>query len=146
MLCVVWLCVFNIYFCCLIHTAGYFDSMYRSAIVGRHLVDIDSPTVDKEATHSKCIDIYQFLLEALPASISELHILILYGRTLETHSQAGMRFRANAVYAALFDYCHQNDIANASNFMATRVREHLADYQHAYVFVFMLWLCWLGMD
>lgn len=50
---------------------GYFDAMYRSAIVGRHVSDsLVSPK--KENTIDKCIDIMQFLLEALPSTINEV--------------------------------------------------------------------------
>ena len=59
---------------------GYFDAMYRSAIIGRHLADLMSTPKQREDTLNKCTDINQFLLEALPVtidSVSECDVLLL---------------------------------------------------------------------
>lgn len=53
---------------------GYFDALYRSAIVGRHLASLMTESPAKEESVNKCLDIIQFLLEALPASISDVSL------------------------------------------------------------------------
>lgn len=51
---------------------GYFEVLYRSAVVGRHLAYLMIDTKVKEESLNRCIDILQFLLEALPATISDV--------------------------------------------------------------------------
>lgn len=51
---------------------GYFDAMYRSAIVGKHIAFLLDKQSEKDETLNKCIDILQFLLEALPSSINDV--------------------------------------------------------------------------
>jgi tetratricopeptide (TPR) repeat protein len=52
---------------------GYFDAMYRSAIVGLHSSKLMTNKLNQEDTINKCIDIFQFLLEALPSSIIDVN-------------------------------------------------------------------------
>jgi hypothetical protein len=54
---------------------GYFDTMYRTAIVGKVLAERVSDQKGKDEMLNKCIDIYQFLLEAVPPSINEVGIV-----------------------------------------------------------------------
>ena len=70
-------------------------------------MDSNSANVEKEQTLAKCVDVFQFLLEALPTTINELHILLLYARSLELSASPGLRFRANGVYQILLEYCQQ---------------------------------------
>lgn len=56
---------------------GYFDALYRSAIVGRHLASLMPETPAKEESINKCLDIIQFLLEALPPSISDVSYVLV---------------------------------------------------------------------
>eukprot|EP01032_Pedospumella_encystans_P013617 gene13617-15667_t len=72
---------------------GYFDALYRSAIVGRHLASLMPESPAKDESVNKCLDIIQFLLEALPASISDYQIVLLYGRTLEMSTNPQVKFR-----------------------------------------------------
>ncbi|RYH17038.1 hypothetical protein EON65_29190 [archaeon] len=51
---------------------GYFTALYRTAVVGRHLASLCSESQEKQDTVDKCIDILQFLLEALPANVNEV--------------------------------------------------------------------------
>jgi len=51
----------------------YFDAMYRSAVVGKYISDLSNGVKQKETSLSQCIDIFQFLLEALPSSINEVN-------------------------------------------------------------------------
>lgn len=51
---------------------GYFDALYRSAIVGRHLASLHTESTSKEEALNKCLDVLQFLLEALPANITDV--------------------------------------------------------------------------
>jgi hypothetical protein len=55
---------------------GYFDAIYRSAIVGRHLASLMTESAAKEEAINKCLDIIQFLLEALPSTISDVRLRI----------------------------------------------------------------------
>jgi tetratricopeptide (TPR) repeat protein len=66
---------------------GYFDALYRSAIVGRHLASILVDPASKEEALNKCLDILQFLLEALPATISDVRArsLFLHHSVFVTH-------------------------------------------------------------
>jgi len=54
---------------------GYFDAVYRSAVVGKHLVDFIDDPKEKEEMVNKCVDIFQFLLEAVPPSINEVNCI-----------------------------------------------------------------------
>jgi tetratricopeptide (TPR) repeat protein len=56
---------------------GYFDALYRSAIVGRHLASLHTDATVQEDALNKCLDILQFLLEALPANISDVRCVVL---------------------------------------------------------------------
>jgi tetratricopeptide (TPR) repeat protein len=51
---------------------GYFDSMYRTAVVGKVLAERVANPKEREELLNKCIDMYQFLLEAVPPSITKL--------------------------------------------------------------------------
>lgn len=51
---------------------GYFDAMYRTAVVGRHLAELMTTPKQRDDTLNKCIDILQFLLEALPATLDSV--------------------------------------------------------------------------
>lgn len=51
---------------------GYFDALYRSAIVGRHLASLHAEATAKEEALNKCVDVLQFLLEALPPNITDV--------------------------------------------------------------------------
>ena len=95
---------------------GYFDVMYRSALVGRHVSELMSKSEDGDQTLVKCIDMLQFLLEALPATIDESHIILLYARTLDKSKDPSIRFRANGVYKNLFDHLKGAKRCNADKF------------------------------
>jgi hypothetical protein len=51
---------------------GYFDAMYRTAVIGKHIADISESVANKDENLNKCVDVLQFLLEALPESINEV--------------------------------------------------------------------------
>jgi tetratricopeptide (TPR) repeat protein len=51
---------------------GYFDALYRTAIVGRHLASLSSDAKQQEEVLEKSVDILQFLLEALPTNIQDV--------------------------------------------------------------------------
>lgn len=51
---------------------GYFDALYRSAIVGRHLASLLPEGPSKDEALNKCLDVLQFLLEALPSNITDV--------------------------------------------------------------------------
>ena len=57
---------------------GYFDAMYRSGIIGKHLSELITNPKDKEEMLNKSIDIFSFLLEAVPPSIDEVMILFQF--------------------------------------------------------------------
>lgn len=84
---------------------GYFDAMYRSAVVGNHMAEMSSNVQNKEDLLNKCIDILQFLLEALPNTIDDMHVILLYARTLEASANPATRFRAPGAYQGLYEYC-----------------------------------------
>eukprot|EP01041_Mallomonas_annulata_P002135 gene2135-4165_t len=98
------------------NSGRYFDAMYRSAIVGKHIADFATENTHKEDAINKCIDILQFLLEAIPPNIDEIHIVFLYARTLEESSNQSNRFRSNAVYESLYRLCykHRPPLGNAN--------------------------------
>ncbi len=50
----------------------YFNALYRSAIVGRHLGSISNDVNYQQEALEKTIDILQFLLEALPSNIQDV--------------------------------------------------------------------------
>jgi hypothetical protein len=49
----------------------YFDTMHRSVLVGRHLMAISTNEKGKEDMLNRCVDMLQFLLEALPVHLDE---------------------------------------------------------------------------
>jgi tetratricopeptide (TPR) repeat protein len=51
---------------------GYFDAMYRTSVVGKVLAERMTNPREREDMLNKCIDIHQFLLEAVPPSINEV--------------------------------------------------------------------------
>jgi len=57
---------------------GYFSAFYRSAIVGRYLSSLASDPAVREESVNKCIDILQFLLEALPSDVEEVTAFLLH--------------------------------------------------------------------
>jgi tetratricopeptide (TPR) repeat protein len=62
---------------------GYFDALYRTAIVGRHLASLLTEPTSKEEALNKCLDVLQFLLEALPATISDVSRLVKYSYNVQ---------------------------------------------------------------
>lgn len=96
----------------------YFDAMYRCAIVGRTVAERITDVEEREAMLNKCIDMLQFLLEAVPATINDIHIIILYARTLELSKNPSLRYRANGAYQSLYEYCRdqKKPIANANKY------------------------------
>lgn len=56
---------------------GYFDALYRSSVVHMHLSDLMTEKAAKVDTLKKCVDVFAFLLEAVPQSINEVNYRIL---------------------------------------------------------------------
>lgn len=54
---------------------GYFDVMYRSALVGKFVSSRVEDVAKKHDMVKQCLDILQFLLEAVPPTISEVCLL-----------------------------------------------------------------------
>lgn len=102
---------------------GYFDALYRTAIVGLHMATVRkaantdgaSKAVEIEEAVDKCIDIFQFLLEALPTNIDEVHIVLLYLRAFEVSASPQQRFRAVGIMASLFEVCKRKQVAVAKH-------------------------------
>ena len=57
---------------------GYFDALYRSAVVGRHLASLHEDEASKEEALNKCLDVLQFLLEALPSTICDVRLMYTF--------------------------------------------------------------------
>ncbi len=91
---------------------------YRAALMGKSLADTSSSPDVRSSMLNRCVDMLQFLLEALPEEINEMHIIFLYARTLEQSSDPAVRFRAGSAYESLFNYCKEHKIANAEQFDA----------------------------
>ena len=66
--------------------------------MGKTLADISTNPDTRSNMLNRCIDMLQFLLEALPEDINETHIIFLYARTLEQSDDPAIRFRAGAAY------------------------------------------------
>ncbi len=98
------------------HSRNYFDIMYRSCLVGRHLMEITTNEKGKEDMLNRCIDMLQFLLEALPEHIDEANIIFLYARTLEQSQDPAVRYRSLSAFDSLFICMNSHKIANAQNF------------------------------
>lgn len=56
----------------------YFDALYRSGIVAKQIASLNEDLDQREDIIDKCIDIFQFLLEALPQNINEVSLLSPY--------------------------------------------------------------------
>jgi len=98
------------------HCRCYFDTMYRAALVGKYISDHSQNEAAKQEMLNRCIDMLQFLLEALPDSLNETQTILLYAKCLEKSSDPAIRYRARAAYESLFLHCQQIKIANAHNF------------------------------
>jgi len=98
------------------HSRCYFDTMYRAALVGKYLSDHSQNDTTKQEMLNRCIDMLQFLLEALPHTLNETQTIFLYAKCLEKSSDPAIRYRAKAAYESLFLHCQQIKIANAHNF------------------------------
>lgn len=90
------------------NTRGYFDAMYRSAIVTKHLASDSDDDDRREEIVLKCIDIFHFLLEAVPPTINELHVVFLYAQTLRESQLNSNYLRAAAVMRSVHDLCKQH--------------------------------------
>ena len=95
---------------------GYFDAMYRSAVVGRHIADLTTDQKHKEELLNKCIDILQFILEAVPHTINDTHAVLLYARTLESSTNPAVRFRAGGVYQSMFQHLKAEERGNTARY------------------------------
>ena len=74
---------------------GYFEIMYRSAVVGKHLSNAMSIEMgDRETVLNQCADSVGLILEAVPVSINEIHAMFLYARCLECLSETKNAGRA----------------------------------------------------
>ena len=98
------------------HSRNYFDHMYRSCLVGRHLMEITTNEKGKEDMLNRCIDMLQFLLEALPTHIDEANIIFLYARTLEQSQDPAVRYRSISAFESLHQCMSDHKIANAHSF------------------------------
>jgi tetratricopeptide (TPR) repeat protein len=84
---------------------GYFDVMYRSAIVGKFVSGKVQDPIKQQEMIRQCIDIVQFLLEAVPPTINEFHLVFLLCVTLEASSEASYRFQINDAFKMLHKLC-----------------------------------------
>lgn len=84
---------------------GYFDVMYRSAIVGKFVAGKVQDPVKQQEMIRQCIDMIQFLLEAVPPTINELHLVFLLCVTLEASSESSYRFQINDAFKMLHKLC-----------------------------------------
>eukprot|EP00602_Paraphysomonas_sp_CaronLab_P013879 CAMPEP_0185043286 /NCGR_PEP_ID=MMETSP1103-20130426/42818_1 /TAXON_ID=36769 /ORGANISM="Paraphysomonas bandaiensis, Strain Caron Lab Isolate" /LENGTH=888 /DNA_ID=CAMNT_0027583441 /DNA_START=499 /DNA_END=3162 /DNA_ORIENTATION=- len=83
---------------------GYFHVMFRTTIVGKYIAEYSDARRSEEFIN-QCIDTLQFLLEALPVGIDDIHAILLYTRSLQASSNPANRFRAVGVYQSLYDAC-----------------------------------------
>lgn len=95
---------------------GYFDALYRTGIVALHIAsvrknDSNANKVSIEETIDKCVDIFQFLLEALPPHLEEIHVILLYARSFELSSSPQQRFRATGILSSFYESCKRRGIA-----------------------------------
>ena len=96
----------------------YFTILYRCSIVGTYVSELDGEEKERADTLNQCIDVLQFLLEALPDNINEVHVVLVYAKALELSKDIGIRFRAPGIYQSLYDICrnHNPPIAKAKEF------------------------------
>lgn len=57
---------------------GYFDALYRSAMVGLHTSELSASSEEKAETINKCMDMFQFLLEEIPSSVVDVSTVHLF--------------------------------------------------------------------
>ena len=77
---------------------GYFEIMYRSAMVGKHLSNaMSTESSDRELVLTQCADNVGLILEAVPVSINEIHAMFLHARCLECLSDPKNAGRAGAL-------------------------------------------------
>lgn len=97
---------------------GYFDVMYRASLVGCHVSELLAKPEESDSMLHKVIDMLQFLLEALPSTIDECHIVLLYARSLDKSRDPAIRFRANGVFKNLFDHLRDAKRCSADRFVS----------------------------
>ena len=67
---------------------GFFEIMYRSAMVGKHLSNAMSiESGDRETVLNQCAYSVGLILEAVPVTINEIHAMFLFARCLECLSE-----------------------------------------------------------
>jgi tetratricopeptide (TPR) repeat protein len=81
---------------------GYFNCMYRSAVLGKHLSDIDIDAYVQSELLTKSTEALLVLLEALPITINEAHILFLYARCLEDSTDSSIHFRCKGILRSIY--------------------------------------------
>ena len=83
---------------------GYFDAMYRLSLCGRHIAEVTKDDKARDDLLNKSLDMLNFLLEAVPPSIEDTHIILLYSHALEISSDPALRFRAAGAFQSMHDY------------------------------------------
>ena len=83
---------------------GYFDTMYRICLCGRHIAEVTKDPKTSDDLLNKSLDMLQFLLEAVPPTIEDSHIILLYSHALEISADPALRFRAAGAYQSMHDY------------------------------------------
>ena len=111
---------------------GYFDTMYRGAIVGRILAKTMTNAPKRIETIKKCVDVFSFLLEAIPDTINELHLVFLFARTLETSGNPGLKYKSAGIYKSLHTICKPLQLADAHT---QRLKDPKDWVEESYVFV-----------
>jgi tetratricopeptide (TPR) repeat protein len=117
---------------------GYFNCMYRSSILGKHLADINEDAYEQSEMLTKSTEALFFLLEALPITINEAHILFLYARCLEDSTDVTIHFRCKGIYKTLFDHCRDADIVIAEVY--TYMYMYIYMYIQIYIYIYDIYL------
>lgn len=93
------------------HYRGFFEVMYRTVVIGKHLTNAMTNAVERETIMNQCADNMSLILEAVPVSINEIHAMFLYARSLECLTDPKHAGRWEQAYQNLYAYCVDLDLA-----------------------------------
>lgn len=100
----------------------YFNVLYRTSLIGTYISESTTDDSEKSNMLNQTIDMLQFLLEALPENINDVHIVFLYAKSLELSTDIAVKFRAPGVYQSLYDVCRHHDppLCNSAQFNSSK--------------------------
>ena len=84
---------------------GYFEVLYRTIVVGKHLSIAMTAATERDEVLHQCAENASLILEAVPVAINDIHAMFLYARCLECLVDPKHAGRSESAYQALYSAC-----------------------------------------